>query len=257
MVISISDCYNTPMNKPSLDQVDEFRETLKNYTVSPHGKKILERIQLVLLRAPSAGGRNTIIRELVKTGHYEKFVTDTTRPTRENDGVMEQDGVEYWFRAEDEILDDLKNGEYVEAEILHNQQVSGMSIRELERASEHGKISISDLGFEGVSSVMVAKPDTFAIFVTPPSYEEWVKRLKGRGAMSEDEFSNRFGTAVHDYEHALNNDYYSFVVNDSYLHSAEHVRRIVETNDYPAGVNREAREISEQVYEELKRANKS
>ena len=239
------------MSKPVLHRIDEFREVLKNYQVSEEGKQKLKDIELVLLRAPSAGGRNTIIRELIKTGKYVSFVTDTTRPPRLNDGVMEQDGVEYWFRSEDEILSDLREGNYIEAEIIHNQQVSGMSIRELQSAAGHGKIAISDIHFEGMSSVMAAKPDTHAIFITPPTYEEWVKRFKGRGEMTEEETHNRLSTAEHDYHHALSNDYYSFVINDSYLLSADHIRHIVETKDYPHGVQREAREVSEQIYERI------
>ena len=239
------------MSKPVLERIDEFRDVLENYQISEEGRNKLKEINLVLLRAPSAGGRNTIIRELIKTEKYVSFVTDTTRPPRYNDGVLEQNGVEYWFRSEAEMLEDLRAGNYVEAEIIHNQQVSGMSIRELQTAATHGKISISDLHFEGVGNVMSAKPDTYAIFITPPSFEEWVKRLKGRGEMTPEEIQNRFESAEHDYAHALNNDYYTFVINDSYLHSADHVRHIVETNDYPHGVHREAREISEQIYERI------
>ena len=59
-------------------------------------------------------------------------------------------------------------------------------------------------------------------------------------------------TGVLDFEHALNNDYYKFVINDSYLHAIEHIRRIAETDDYPGGVNLEARERAEEIYSELK-----
>jgi hypothetical protein len=69
--------------------------------------------------------------------------------------------------------------------------------------------------------------------------------------MSEEEFQRRFIGAEHDYAHALNNNYYTFVINDSYLHSAEHVRRIVETNDYPDGVDHEAREVAEEIYKRI------
>ena len=92
------------MSKPSLKNQQSFKEVLANYSVSEHGQEILEKINFVLLRAPSAGGRNTIIRELIKTGKYRNFVTDTTRPPRVNDGVLEQDGVEYYFRDEQEFL---------------------------------------------------------------------------------------------------------------------------------------------------------
>ena len=240
------------MSKPVLHRRAEFEEVLENYEVSEHGQTILDNINLLLLRGPSAGGRNTIIRELLKTEKYEFLVSDTTRPKRVNDGIEEQDGVEYWFRGEDKVLADLQAGEFVEAELIHNQQVSGLSIREVEKSMKHGKICIHEAHREGVLNVLSVKSDAHAVFITPPSFEEWVKRLKGRGNMTEDEFKNRFESAEHDYASALNNrDKYTFVINDSYLLSTEHVRRIVETNDYPTGVNREALEVAEEIHDRI------
>ena len=87
----------------------------------------------------TAGGRNTIIDQLLKSGDFHYIISDTTRHKRANNGVMEQDGREYWFRSEDEILADLKAGNFLEAAIIHNQHVSGISIRELKKASKRVK----------------------------------------------------------------------------------------------------------------------
>ena len=112
-----------------LKHLDEFTDILANYQVSPRAIKSLKSVKLVLLIAPSAGGRNTLINRLMTTGRYNFIVSDTTRAPRVNNGLPEQSGREYWFRSEEEILSDLKNGEFLEAEIIHSQQVSGISIR--------------------------------------------------------------------------------------------------------------------------------
>src|SRR5579885_607634 len=110
-----------------LEHLQEFKTVLANYRISPASQRILQQTNLVLLAAPTSAGRNTIIRELLKTGDYHYIVSDTTRQPRINDGIPEQNGVEYWFRSEADILKDLAAGQYVEAAIIHNQQVSGIS----------------------------------------------------------------------------------------------------------------------------------
>jgi len=218
--------------KPNLKHFDQFQSILDNYEVSRDGKQLLERIKLVLLVSPTSAGRNTIIKELVKTGDYEFIVSDTTRPKRENNGVLEQDGVEYWFKTEEEILEGLKKGQYLEADIIHKQQVSGISLRELEKAANHKKIAIDEVYYVGIDNVKKAKPDTFTLFVLPPSYEQWMERLLKRGEMTADEIKNRLVSAELELETTTKRDYYQYVVNDKLDEAVKTVRRIVEEGDY-------------------------
>src|SRR5690606_21781404 len=113
------------------------------------GRQILAETQLMILVGPTSTGRNTLINELLKTGHYYFLVSDTTRPPRQNNGVWEQNGREYYFRTEDDMLKDIQAGLFVEAEIIHNQQVSGTSIREIKKARDQGKIALADVEILG------------------------------------------------------------------------------------------------------------
>src|SRR3546814_14273785 len=107
----------------------------------------------------------------------DRSVSDTSRKPRVNDGIPEQNGVEYWFRSEAEILNDLKAGKFLEAAIIHNQQVSGISIRELQRVGDEGKIAITDIEIVGVHNLIQAKPYATAFFVLPPIFEFLFKRF--------------------------------------------------------------------------------
>ena len=209
-----------------LQHHDEFKKILASYSVSDRAKKTLAELKLVLMVAPSSTGRNTMIRELLKTNKYKFIVSDTTRPPRVNDGVPEQNGVEYWFRSEEEILDDLKSGEFLEAAVIHNQQVSGISIRELEKAKNEAKIAITDIEVVGTDNVMHSKADAIAIFLLPPSFLEWQKRLNQRGKMSQAEVNNRMNSAKKELEAALAHDYYQFVVADTLTRTVPLVDRI-------------------------------
>lgn len=174
----------------------EFQDILRHYKVSDHGVSVLHNVNFVGMLGITSSGRNTIMNRLVKQGDFNFIVSDTTRPPRSNDGVMEQNGVEYWFRKEDEMLEDLRQGLFLEAEIIHDQQVSGVSIRELERASVEHKTAITDIDHEGVHNTLQAKPDAIIILTISPSFTEWMNRLNKRGAMEPIEVGRRLKTAV-------------------------------------------------------------
>lgn len=211
----------------TLTHLSEFRALLDDYKMSEKSKLLLKSTKLVLLAATTSSGRNTLIRQLIKTDKYHYIVSDTTRQPRINDGILEQNGVEYWFRSEQEILEDLRRGNFLEAAIIHDQQVSGINIRELDKAIGQGKVPITDMEVVGVEHVVEAKPDTLAIFVLPPSFEEWQRRIKERGDMSQVEFRRRLTSAAQEFEMALSRDYYIFVVNDLLDNTTREIDQIV------------------------------
>ncbi|MDQ3159078.1 MAG: hypothetical protein M3P98_03030 [bacterium] len=215
------------MNK--LEHLKEFQEALKNYIVSERTKKILDDTKLVLLLAPSSTGRNTVIKNLLKDPKYMFIVSDTTRNPRNNDGVMEEDGKDYFFRTEKDFLNELKQGSFLEAEIIHKQQVSGISIRELEVASKKNKIAITDVDIGGVEAIVKQKPDTIVILLLPPDFEEWQKRVVIRGAMDKDEWKRRMETAVNILSSIdETKPQYEIVVNDDLREAIEYCKNIIE-----------------------------
>lgn len=235
-----------------LKRYAEFQKVLTNYSVSDAGKRVLRDAKLVLFSAATASGRNTIIRQLIKTNEYYFVVSDTTRQPRHNDGVLEQDGVEYRFRSEEQMLADLKAGKFVEAEIIHGQQVSGMSIREIAKANKQHKIAITDADRGGVEIVMRTKPDTICIFLLPPDYDRWQRRLKARGDMHMAEYDRRMETARKELRNALEKPYYHFVVNDDLAQTVYVVDKIASGKE-SAQHAAEARDIAAQILERLER----
>lgn len=217
--------------KPSLSNRDAFEETLKNYHVSDRAKTVLASTPFVALSGLAGGGRNTVINYLVEHDNYGFVISDTTRPPKVRDGQLEQDGVHYYFRNEDDLLAELKNGEFIEAELIHNQQVSGTSIREVERIVATGKIPIHDYEFGGCNAVADAKPDAAIIGLLPPDYDEWIRRLTGREVMSPEEFHNRLVTAEKVLENMLSKPYFKFVINDTVENCAAAIDHIVKQPD--------------------------
>lgn len=216
-----------------LKHYQEFIDILDRYVVSDRAQQVLQTLKLVLLVGPTASGRNTIIRELLKTGKYHFVVSDTTRQPRTNDGVLEQNGSVYWFRTEEQVLADLKSGEFLEAELLHSQQVSGISIRELEASNSEHKIAITDVDLGGIHNVMKVKPDTISIMVLPPSFEEWQRRVVGRGRMLPGEEKRRYETALNIFEDGLKNDYYHYVITENTDQSVSIIDAIINGKSNP------------------------
>lgn len=211
----------------SLEHLEAFQKILKDYRISDEGKRILEQIKLVLLVGPSSAGRNTIIDALIATEAYYYLISDTTRKPRVNDGVLERNGVEYWFRSEEAILKDLQNGDFLEAALIHNQQVSGISLREVRQAQQADKIAVTEIETMGMQKMHQLKPDAFAFFVVPPTFDVWMQRMSGRGSMSGTEKKRRLESAVREFESALTSEYYTYIVNDEFDHSVERIHQHV------------------------------
>ena len=236
-----------------LRKLADFRRILSRYHPSPQTAETLQNINLALLVGPTSCGRNTIINHLVKNGHYHAIVSDTTRHPRTNNGILEQNGVEYWFRSEDDILADLKKGTFLEAAIIHQQQVSGISLRELQQAAQQGQIAINEIEPVGGDNIHNIKPNANFIFVLPPGFDEWMARINLRGALPEDELRRRLHSAVHEITTGLERDYYVFVVNDTFSHAAERIDNIVRFGKLPdADYAATARQTAEQLVVDIK-----
>jgi guanylate kinase len=248
-------CYSLYMEKvlPSLQNKQAFQEALKSYEVSPHGKEVLNKTPFVALSGIAGGGRNTVIRVLVETGKYIFAVSDTTRPPKVRDGRLEVDGVDYYFRDEAAMLQDIQSGEFIEAEIIHNQQVSGTSIREIERTIATGKIPIHDFEYGGIKNVVKAKPDAVIIGLVPPNYDEWIRRLYNREPLHDQEFLNRLVTAEKVLENMLAHPYFKLLVNDSTEECTEQLRRIVEDGNYTDEEHARGRRVVEGLLEAVKK----
>lgn len=218
---------------PELKNIDAFHEALDNYQLSSSAIDILENIKLVVLTGLSASGRNTIINELLRTNEYNFIVSDTTRSPRVNNGILEQDGREYFFRSEEDMLADIKNGNFLEAEVIHEQQVSGISMRELQKASKQRRVAIADTDIGGVHNILRLKPDTVAVLVLPPTLQVWQERIFKRGEMDATEYRRRLQTAKRILTLGIHEkNELKIVINDDLTDAVEEIDQLVQTNSF-------------------------
>lgn len=218
------------MEEVELKRKKEFAEILSDYKVSEHAHNVLHDVEYVVLIGPAAGGRNTIINQLVSHHDFQQIISDTTRPPKFRDGKMEKDGINYFFRTEQGMLEDLRHGEFLEAELIHDQQVSGTSIRELAKAAAAGKPAINEIEFGGAQNVLAAKPDTKIIAILPPSFDVWRRRFEAREKISKIEFINRIKTAQEVISLIRKESKIRVVINHEYQKAAQ------EIDDFVRGV---------------------
>lgn len=217
------------MTVPHLEHIEEFRQILHSYAPSAEGRELLRQAQIVAFVGATAAGRQTLINALIRNhpDMYHNLVSDTTRPPKVRNGVMEQDGHDYFFRSEMEILEDLRRGAFLEAAIIHNQQVSGISLREIQRAIAAHKIALSEIQPNGAASIHAITPDARIIFVIPPNFSTWLARIRGRGDLNQEELQRRLTSALAEFNEALTKPYYQLFVNDEVGRSAEQLHAIL------------------------------
>lgn len=204
----------------------KFQNILKDYQPSTEAIQLLKQLNFVVLLGPSASGKNTIIQQLLSLKRYYYIVSDTTRAKRMNDGLIEKNGQNYWFTTEEKMLDDLQNGLYLEAEIIHSQQVSGISLRELNKIKKLDKIPLADMDIGGVKKLLELNNNLKVFLILPPSFEVWLKRLKERDSIDHSEIKRRLKTSLKIYE-AVQKPGIISIINDDYKSAAKQIDQII------------------------------
>ncbi len=216
------------MEAPSLKHLDEFKSLLANYHPSQAAVDALRSAKLVAVVGPTGAGRNTLFDELVKQGGYRIILSDTTRPPRMANGKLEEDGGPYWFKKEEDVLKGLEHGDYVEAELIHEQQVSGSNKREFDITAREGVVGLNEIEIAGEAKYRKLHPGMKSIFLLPPEFSAWMQRLKGRGQMTDVELKRRLRSAEKEIEQALRSDHFMFAINIDLAECVDRVHELVE-----------------------------
>lgn len=181
-----------------------------------------EQPPLTVLAGPTAVGKGTVaayIRE-----HYPEIklsVSATTRPPRPG----EVDGVHYFFVSDEQFDRMLAAGEMLEWATVHNAYRYGTPSTPVRSSAEQGELVLLEIDLQGARQVNVAMPDARLVFLTPPSWNELVRRLIGRGTEGAEEQERRLRTAK--VELAAANEFDEIIVNDTVSQAAHRLVEIM------------------------------
>lgn len=176
------------------------------------------RSRLLVLAGPTAVGKGTVaahIREHNPEIHLS--VSATTRPPRPG----EIDGVHYFFVDDAEFDRLIAENELLEYAVVHNRSRYGTPRAPIDAALAAGKTVLLEIDLQGARQVRKAEPKATLIFLLPPSWDELVQRLVGRGTEDDEERARRLRTAK--VELAAQNEFDHLIVNEDVASAAAEV----------------------------------
>ncbi|MFE1645040.1 guanylate kinase [Microbacterium sp. P01] len=188
----------------------------------PEGGPRDARSNLVVLAGPTAVGKGTVA-AYIKDHHPEILlsVSATTRAPRPG----EVEGEHYFFVDDDEFDRMIAEDEMLEYATVHNRFRYGTPRAPISAALDEGRTVLLEIDLQGARQVRAAEPSASLVFLLPPSWDELVHRLVGRGTEEAEERSRRLRTAR--VELAAQNEFDYRVVNDDVAAAANEVVSLV------------------------------
>ncbi|WP_288798321.1 guanylate kinase [Arsenicicoccus cauae] len=172
--------------------------------------------RLVVLAGPTAVGKGTVA-AYVRDHHPEVWlsVSATTRAPRPG----ERDGVHYHFLDREEFERRRDAGEFLEWATVHGTHLYGTPRWPVDEVLAEGRPALLEIDLQGARQVRESMPEAQFVFLAPPSWDELVRRLVGRGTEDEAERARRLTTARA--EIAAQAEFDVTVVNDDVRRAAE------------------------------------
>ncbi|MEX0151562.1 guanylate kinase [Microbacterium sp. LMI1-1-1.1] len=196
------------------------RDALRDFldTRWPEPRPRAGRSRLVVLAGPTAVGKGTVAAH-IKEHHPEIHlsVSATTRAPRPG----EVEGEHYYFVDDAEFDRLIATGALLEYATVHNHHRYGTPRGPIEKVLAEGGTALLEIDLQGARQVRAADPRATLVFLLPPSWDELVQRLVGRGTEDAEERARRLRTAR--VELAAQNEFDYRVVNEDVASAAAEV----------------------------------
>ena len=145
-----------------------------------------------MLAGPTAVGKGTVAAD-VREHHPEVWISVSVTTRKPRPGEVH--GRHYLFVSDEEFDRLVAAGELLEWAVVHKAARYGTPRKPVEQALAAGRPALLEIDLQGARQVRQSMPDALFVFLKPPSWEELVRRLVGRGTESAEERERRLETA--------------------------------------------------------------
>jgi guanylate kinase len=150
-----------------------------------------ERPRLTVLSGPSGVGKSTVVAHL-RQQFPEVWLSVSATTRRPRPG--EQNGVHYHFVDNDEFDKLVANGELLEWAVFAGNRY-GTPRAAVEAKLDRGEPVLLEIDLQGARQVRESMPEAQLVFLAPPSWDELVRRLTGRGTEPQEVIDERLAAA--------------------------------------------------------------
>lgn len=172
--------------------------------------------RLTVLAGPTAVGKGTVA-AYVREHHPQVWVSVSATTRRPRPG--EVDGIHYHFVDDAEFDAMADDGELLEWAVVHGRAKYGTPRGPVDDALAAGRPALLEIDLQGARQVRERMPEALFVFLAPPTWDELVRRLVGRGTEGPEEREARLATAR--VELASASEFDVTVLNDDVRRAAE------------------------------------
>lgn len=232
---------------------DALAQQLSDYQPTEATKQLVKDTPILVLVGPTGAGKDSLKDKLLATDQFHHIISHTTRPPRINHGVIEQDGKEYHFIDKATASRMIHDKAFIEAKV-YSDNLYGTSVSEIQAAHDEGKIAMTDIEVQGVAEYKALDPSVMAVFLLPPTFDQWQERLMKRygDVMDVDDAKLRMQTALNELDELLNTDYYVAVINDDIDEAFNQIETVIKSDDHTTPDEPAARAIAKQLSADIK-----
>jgi len=145
-----------------------------------------------VLAGPTAVGKGTVSADIRE--RYPQVWLSVSATTRER-RPGEVDGQHYHFVSDPEFDRMVAAGELLEWAVVHGVNRYGTPRRPVMEVLAAGRPALLEIDLQGARQVRERMPEALFVFLAPPSWDELVRRLVGRGTEDQAERERRLATA--------------------------------------------------------------
>ena len=202
---------------------------------------------LVVVSGFAGAGKGTLMKNLIsRYDNYSLSVSATSRNPRPG----EEEGVSYFFKTREEFEEMIHNDEFLEyAEYVGNYYGTPRAF--VEKMLDDGKRVVLEIEIQGAFQIKRKFPQALLIYVMPPSAEELMRRINGRGTETPEVIKSRMKRAVEEAEGIEHYDY--IVINDNIDECTEMMHSIIESATYTP---KRRSDFIDRIRKDLKELNK-